>query len=116
MPLFASTTHVGLIQVLALASNIMSIRIRKEAPTDVAAIEAVTVAAFQNAAHTSHTEQFIVATLRKAGQLSVSLVVNRLVGRQSRLTPELSRHAQCRQKVARFSVPPFAGTKHVRLE
>ena len=52
----------------------MSIRIRKETPADVAAIEAVTVAAFQNAAHTSHTEQFIVAALRKTGQLSVSLV------------------------------------------
>lgn len=54
----------------------MSIRIRKEASTDVAAIEAVTVAAFQNAAHTSHTEQFIIAALRKAGQLSVSLVAD----------------------------------------
>lgn len=54
----------------------MSIRIRKEASTDVAAIEAVTVAAFQNAAHTSHTEQFIVAALRDAGQLSVSLVAD----------------------------------------
>jgi putative acetyltransferase len=54
----------------------MSIRIRKETPADVAAIEAVTVAAFQNAAHTSHTEQFIVAALRKTGQLSVSLVAD----------------------------------------
>lgn len=54
----------------------MSIRIRKEASTDVAAIEAVTVAAFQNVAHTSHTEQFIVAALRNAGQLSVSLVAD----------------------------------------
>ena len=54
----------------------MSIRIRKETPTDVAAIEAVTVAAFQNAAHTSHTEQFIIAALRKTGQLSVSLVAD----------------------------------------
>jgi putative acetyltransferase len=55
----------------------MSIRIRKEEPTDVAAIEAVTIAAFQHAAHTDHTEQFIVAALRKAGQLSVSLVADR---------------------------------------
>jgi putative acetyltransferase len=54
----------------------MSIRIRKEASTDVAAIEAVTTAAFKNAAHTSHTEQFIVAALRKAGALSVSLVAD----------------------------------------
>jgi putative acetyltransferase len=54
----------------------MNIRIRKEALSDVAAIEAVTIAAFQDAAHTSHTEQFIVAALRKAGQLSVSLVAD----------------------------------------
>ncbi len=54
----------------------MSIRIRKETSTDVAAIEAVTAAAFQNAAHTSHTEQFIVTALRNAGQLSVSLVAD----------------------------------------
>lgn len=54
----------------------MIIRIRKEAATDVAAIEAVTVAAFQNADHTSHTEQFIVTGLRNAGQLSVSLVAD----------------------------------------
>lgn len=54
----------------------MSIRIRKEASTDVPAVEAVTVAAFQNAAHTSHTEQFIIAELRKAGQLSVSFVAD----------------------------------------
>lgn len=54
----------------------MSIRIRKETATDAAAISAVTVAAFQNAAHTSHTEQFIVTALRNAGQLSVSLVAD----------------------------------------
>lgn len=36
----------------------------------------MTIAAFQNAAHTSHTEQFIVAALREAGQLSVSLVAD----------------------------------------
>ena len=49
-------------------------RIRKEAPSDTAAVEAVTIAAFQNAAHTDHTEQFIVRELRNSGQLSVSLV------------------------------------------
>lgn len=54
----------------------MSIRIRRETSTDIAAIAAVTVAAFQNAAHTSHTEQFIIAALRNAGQLSVSLVAD----------------------------------------
>lgn len=54
----------------------MSIRIRPESPSDVAAIEAVTVAAFLNAVHTSHTEQFIVNALRRAGQLSVALVAD----------------------------------------
>jgi putative acetyltransferase len=48
--------------------------VRSEVPDDVSAIAAVTVEAFLNAAHTSHTEQLIVSALRKAGQLSVSLV------------------------------------------
>lgn len=52
----------------------MNLTIRPETPADIAAIEAVTAAAFLNAAHTSHTEQFIVNALRKAGKLSVSLV------------------------------------------
>lgn len=52
----------------------MSIHIRPECPTDIPAIEALTVAAFLEAEHTSHTEQFIVNALRRAGQLSVSLV------------------------------------------
>lgn len=54
----------------------MSIRIRKETPPDVAAIEEVIVAAFLQAAHTDHTEQFIVSALRDCGQLSVSLVAD----------------------------------------
>lgn len=60
----------------ALASNSVSVRIREETPADVASIEAATVAAFQNAAHTSYTEHVIVAALRQAGQLSVSLVAD----------------------------------------
>lgn len=54
----------------------MNILIRKESPSDVTAIEAVTVAAFLNATHTSHTEQFILNALRQSGQLSVSLVAD----------------------------------------
>lgn len=49
-------------------------RIRNETLGDAATIEAVTAAAFLEAPHTDHTEQFIVATLRAAGALSVSLV------------------------------------------
>lgn len=52
----------------------MNIQIRQETPADIAAIDAVTVAAFANAEHSSHTEQFIVAALRRSGQLAVSLV------------------------------------------
>lgn len=50
------------------------VKIRMEIPSDAGAIEAVTVAAFRDAAHSSHTEQFIVGALRAAGQLAVSLV------------------------------------------
>ncbi len=52
----------------------LELKIREESPDDAAAIEAVTLAAFENAAHAAHTEQFIVAALRRAGALSVSLV------------------------------------------
>ena len=52
----------------------MSILIRNETPSDVAAIEALIAAAFLDAPHASHTEQFIVNALRDAGQLSISLV------------------------------------------
>ncbi len=52
----------------------MNLQIAAETAADVAAIRAVTIAAFLSAPHTSHTEQFIVEALRAAGQLSVSLV------------------------------------------
>lgn len=51
-----------------------AILIRSESPSDAKAIEAVTTAAFLNAPHTAHTEQFIVAALRRAGALAISLV------------------------------------------
>lgn len=52
----------------------MTIQIRRETSTDIAAIETVTIAAFANAPHTSHTEQFIVRALRAANALTLSLV------------------------------------------
>jgi len=52
----------------------MAARIREEVPEDVPFIEAVTVAAFLNAPHTSRTEQTIVNALRRAGALTISLV------------------------------------------
>ena len=54
----------------------MNIKIRKETAADIAAIDAVTISAFLNAPHTSHTEQFIVEALRKAGLLTISLVAD----------------------------------------
>ena len=52
----------------------MPIKIRPETPADIQAIHQVTEAAFLNAEHTDHTEQFIVKALRDAGVLTVSLV------------------------------------------
>ncbi len=52
----------------------MNINIRKEKPTDIQKIHNVTVAAFLNAPHTDHTEQFIVKALRESGALTISLV------------------------------------------
>lgn len=48
--------------------------IRKEVSADIASIEAVTVAAFRSSKHSSGTEHYIVAALRNAGKLAVSLV------------------------------------------
>lgn len=59
------------------------IGVRKEIPADIPAIEAVTTAAFRFAEHSSGTEQYIVAALRDAGQLAISLVAEdrgRVVG------------------------------------
>ena len=54
----------------------MAIEIRNETAADIQAIEAVTTAAFRHAPHTSHTEQLIVSALRRAGQLTISLVAD----------------------------------------
>jgi putative acetyltransferase len=52
----------------------MNIIIRNEQPEDIENIKKLTQAAFLNAEHTSHTEHFIVNSLRKSGQLTISLV------------------------------------------
>lgn len=52
----------------------MSVTIRNEQPEDIETITLLTTAAFENAEHSSHTEQFIVNALRCCGQLTVSLV------------------------------------------
>lgn len=48
--------------------------IRDERPDDADAIGELTCAAFADHPHSSHTEQFIVAALRAAGALTISLV------------------------------------------
>lgn len=52
----------------------MNLQIRAEVPADASAIHNLTIAAFKNAQHTDHTEQFIVRALRAADALSLSLV------------------------------------------
>lgn len=52
----------------------MNIKIRKEVTSDVEDIKALTTAAFLNAPHTGHNEQFIVDALRNSENLTVSLV------------------------------------------
>lgn len=51
--------------------------IRPETREDHAGIHALTEAAFREAPHSSHTEQFIVDALRARGELSISLVAER---------------------------------------
>ncbi len=48
--------------------------LRNETPADIGAITAVTVAAFETLAISQHTEQLVVAALRAAGALTLSLV------------------------------------------
>jgi putative acetyltransferase len=55
----------------------LRINVRQETPKDIEAINDVTVAAFLNAPHTDHTEQFIVRALREADALAISLVAER---------------------------------------
>lgn len=50
------------------------VKVREETAADIGAIEAVTIAAFLHAPHTSHSEQHIVNALRRAGSLSLSLI------------------------------------------
>lgn len=54
----------------------MTLSIRTETPADIAAIHALTTAAFATAGHSSDTEQYIVDALRERGELSISLVAD----------------------------------------
>ena len=59
---------------LTLKEIRLTIEIRLEKPDDIRSIHDLTVAAFLEAPHTDHTEQFIVRELRKSKALSISLV------------------------------------------
>lgn len=52
----------------------MCINIRLEKTSDIQGIHNITMAAFLNAPHTDHTEQFIVDALRNAGTLTISII------------------------------------------
>lgn len=52
----------------------MNMTIRNEQVEDIDTITRLTEAAFEHEEHSSHTEQFIVSALRRADQLTVSLV------------------------------------------
>lgn len=61
----------------------VQVAIRSETAADVDAIRDVTIAAFKTLEISGHTEQFIIAALRAAGSLTVSLVAEvdgRVVG------------------------------------
>ena len=50
------------------------LEIRDESPTDIAVIASITAAAFAHEPHSHQTEPFIIAALRAAGALALSLV------------------------------------------
>lgn len=52
----------------------MNVKVRKEVPSDVANIRALTTTAFLNVPYSSHTEQLIIDALRDSGNLTISLV------------------------------------------
>lgn len=54
--------------------------IRPEIPSDTEAITRITVAAFKDCPYGSHTEQFIITSLRAAGTLTLSLVAEGIKG------------------------------------
>jgi len=55
----------------------LDVSIRSEVQADVSAISEVTAAAFETLDISDHTEQFVIAALRAAGALTISLVAER---------------------------------------
>lgn len=83
---------------------------------DVERIHEVTVAAFLEAPHTDHTEQFIVDALRKSGALSISLVAEdagKLVGHVALSPVTISDGTDCWYGLGPISVLPSKQSKGV---
>ncbi len=88
----------------------MTLQLRHETPDDIAAIEAVTIAAFADAPHTSHTEQFIVRALRAANELTLSIVAEehgRVVGHVA-LSPVTITHEHGRKTEGWYRLGPIS--------
>ena len=88
----------------------MTLQLRHETPDDIAAIEAVTIAAFADAPHTSHTEQFIVRALRAANELTLSIVAEehgRVVGHVA-LSPVTITHEHGRKTEGWYGLGPIS--------
>ncbi len=70
----------------------MTIQIRYETPSDVAAIEALTIAAFSHAPHTSHTEHIILRALRDSELLLIpNAELDRIAARSTHFSLALAR-------------------------
>jgi putative acetyltransferase len=78
---------------------IPTITLRPETSTDIDTIHDVTVAAFATLEISGHTEQFIVAALRAAKALSVSLIAE-IYGRVRRARSRSTKPSPRRLEVA----------------
>lgn len=88
----------------------MTIQLRHETPHDIAAIEAVIIAAFADAPHTSHTEQYIVRALRAAKELTLSIVAveqGQVVGHVA-LSPVVISHAHGHETEGWYGLGPLS--------
>ena len=94
----------------AIEDKPKTLQLRHETPDDIAAIEAVTIAAFADAPHTSHTEQFIVRALRAANELTLSIVAEehgRVVGHVA-LSPVTITHEHRRKTEGWYGLGPIS--------
>ena len=88
----------------------LTIQLRHETADDIAAIEAITTAAFADAPHTSHTEQFIVRALRVAQELTLSIVAEergQIIGYVA-LSPVTVSDAQGRKAEGWYGLGPIS--------